>query len=317
MNTINQRSVERPTEIFSRAELRAFSARSDLRGALLLVHCWGSILLIWTICVVFPHPLLIAPGILLIGTRQLGLGVISHDAAHFLLFNNQRINDWAGQWFCNRPLLGASVVPYRKYHLQHHRFTQQENDPDLALSAPFPTTAESLKRKFWRDITGQTGWKQRAGAVRGFFTRRDGDGVDWVHGMRRIGPNLVINAIFLAGFAAAGAWYLYFLLWVVPNLTWELLVSRIRNIGEHAVVPDDDDRLRNTRTMLAGPLTRAFLEPYFVNYHLEHHLVVSAPCYRLPDVHRALVQKGYGPRMEIRDSYLTVLRMAAGRLAAA
>ena len=73
MNTINQRSVERPTEIFSRAELRAFSARSDLRGALLLVHCWGSILLIWTICVVFPHPLLIAPGILLIGTRQLGL----------------------------------------------------------------------------------------------------------------------------------------------------------------------------------------------------------------------------------------------------
>ena len=104
---------------------------------------------------------------------------------------------------------------------------------------------------------------------------------------------------------------------MLPNRTWELLVARIRNIGEHAVVPDNDDRLRNTRTTLAGPLTRAFIAPYYVNYHLEHHLVVSAPCYRLPDVHRALLRKGLGERMEIRDSYLTVLRMAAGRTQAA
>ena len=311
-STTGQGVVERPTDMFTRDELRAFSVRSDLRGALLLLHCWGSILLVWTVCVLVPHPLLIALGIGLVGTRQLGLGVISHDAAHFLLFNDQRTNDWVAQWFCNRPLLGASVIPYRKYHLQHHRFTQQENDPDLILSAPFPTTTASLKRKFWRDLTGQTGWKQRAGAVRGFFARKGGAGIDWARGFRRVGPNLAINAVFLAGFTAVGAWYLYFLLWIVPNLTWELFVSRIRNIGEHAVVPDDDDRLRNTRTTLAGPLTRALLAPYFVNYHLEHHLVVSAPCYRLPEVHRALLDKGLGVRMEIRDSYATVLRMAAG-----
>ncbi len=54
------------------------------------------------------------------------------------------------------------------------------------------------------------------------------------------------------------------------------------------------------------------LAPYFVNYHLEHHLVVSAPCYRLPDVHKALLAKGYGPRMEIRAGYAEVLRVAAG-----
>lgn len=310
-------AVERPTDIFSREELKAFSARSDLRGALLLAHCWATILAIWTVCVLLPHPIVIAVSVVLIGTRQLGLGVISHDAAHFLLFNNSALNDWAAQWFCNRPLLGASVIPYRKYHLQHHRYTQQENDPDLVLSAPFPTTPTSLRRKFVRDLTGQTGCKQRSDAVRGFFTRRDAEGIDWQKGLRRLGPNLLINGVFLAGFAAAGAWYLYFLLWLLPNLTWELLVSRVRNIGEHAVVPDDDDRLRNTRTTLAGPLTRLLLAPYFVNYHLEHHLVVSAPCYRLPDVHRALLAKGYGPRMEIRDSYFDVLHMAAGRREAA
>ena len=163
------------------------------------------------------------------------------------------------------------------------------------LSAQFPTTPGSLRRKFLRDLSGQTGWKQRRDAVRGFFTRRNAEGIDWEKGLRRLGPNLLINAVFLAGFSAAGAWYLYFLLWVLPNLTWKLLVSRVRNIGEHAVVPDDDDRLRNTRNTLAGPFTRLLLTPYFVNYHLEHHLVVSAPCYRLPAVHRGLLAKGYGP----------------------
>jgi fatty acid desaturase len=49
-------------------------------------------------------------------------------------------------------------------------------------------------------------------------------------------------------------------------------VARLRSIAEHAVVPDDDDPLRNTRTTAAGPLARAFLAPYWVNYHLEHHL---------------------------------------------
>ena len=31
----------------------------------------------------------------------------------------------------------------------------------------------------------------------------------------------------------------------------------------------------------AGLIERALIAPYFVNYHLEHHLLVSCPCYRL------------------------------------
>ena len=85
--------------------------------------------------------------------------------------------------------------------------------------------------------------------------------------MARLGPNIAINLIFLTAFSLAGVWYLYFLLWVVPSLTWYRLVVRIRNIGEHAVVPDDDDRLRNTRTTTANLLERAFIAPYNVQYH--------------------------------------------------
>ena len=37
------------------------------------------------------------------------------------------------------------------------------------------------------------------------------------------------------------------------------LRERIRNIAEHAVVPDNDDPLRNTRTTLANPLERLLI----------------------------------------------------------
>ncbi|MCB1693325.1 MAG: fatty acid desaturase family protein [Pseudomonadales bacterium] len=308
--TVDAAPVQRARDIFSKEEIRELSRISDVRGALLIAHCWATIFAVWVVCAIWTNPVTILLGIMIVGARQLGLGVISHDAAHHILFRNRKFNDWAAEWFLNRPLMGASVVPYRQYHLVHHRFTQQENDPDLHLSAPFPTTRASMRRKMVRDLTGQTGWKQRSAAIRNIFRGEDG-GVDWRKGLVRLGPNIAINMAFLSGFIAAGKPELYVLLWIVPNLTWELLVARIRNIGEHGAVPDNEDRLRNTRTTLANPLERLFIAPYFVNYHLEHHLLVSCPCYRLPAAHRMLKDKGMLPRMEVRRGYLDMLRVAA------
>jgi fatty acid desaturase len=99
-------------------------------------------------------------------------------------------------------------------------------------------------------------------------------------------------------------------MWLLPLATWYQLVSRIRNIAEHAVVPDNDDPLRNTRTTLANPIERLFIAPYGVNYHLEHHLFMFVPCWRLPQAHRALLKAGWRDRMELRSGYRAVLRAA-------
>ena len=310
MDPLSQQAVQKPGDIFSQQEIRQFSRRSNIKGVLLVAHCWATILLVWVICSLWPHPLTIMVAMLVVGSRQLGLVILSHDAAHHLLLTSRRANDWVAEWLLNRPLLEASVVPYRQYHFAHHRYTQQSADPDLSLSAPFPTTRSSMKRKFFRDLTGQTGWKQHSATIREAFTATDGDAIDWSAGLRRLGPNLLINSVFLAGFWLAGQAYLYLLLWVVPYLTWELLVARIRNIGEHGVVNDNDDRLRNARTTLVNPLERLLLAPYYVNYHLEHHLLMSCPCYNLPKAHQCLIEKGMGPRMEIQQGYLEILRLA-------
>lgn len=97
-----------------------------------------------------------------------------HEAAHNALFKSRELNDFVGEWFCGRPIL-AELNAYRRYHLTHHRFTQTDKDPDLVLSSKFPTSHASLKRKFTRDLTGQTGIRQLVGQI-AMSVRLAGDG---------------------------------------------------------------------------------------------------------------------------------------------
>jgi fatty acid desaturase len=184
----------------------------------------------------------------------------------------------------------------------------------LILSAPFPITGMSYRRKFFRDITGQTGYQQRKaqffnalGPKKWPFARRA------AHFWEKLGPQLATNAVLFAGLAAAGVWWAYPLLWLLPLLTWQMVITRIRNIAEHAVVPDSSDPLRNTRTTRANFFERLFIAPYYVNYHLEHHLLFYVPCYNLPRVHRILSESRYADRMEVQPNYATVMRLATAK----
>jgi fatty acid desaturase len=90
------------------------------------------------------------------------------------------------------------------------------------------------------------------------------------------------------------------------------MVTRLRNIAEHALVAKDEpDPLRHARTTMANFVERALIAPYYVNYHCEHHMFMHIPCYQLPKAHRLLGQKGVLPRMEIAPSYPAMLRLAA------
>ena len=90
----------------------------------------------------WPNPLTWLIAVMVVGARQLGLAILMHEAAHGGIHTNKAINEWVGQWLCAVPV-GADLASYRSYHLQHHKFTQQPEDPDLSLSAPFPITKES------------------------------------------------------------------------------------------------------------------------------------------------------------------------------
>jgi fatty acid desaturase len=297
-------------ELLTAEQLSDLRRRSLPRSLWLIAHAW--IVILGAIALVgwWPNPLTFLIAVLLIGSRQLGLAILMHDGAHGCFTRNQKLNMWLSQWFCAYPVF-ADTRAYRHYHLQHHARTQQDDDPDLILSKPFPITQASYKRKFLRDITGRTGYEQRKAQLRNALghpgwplARRA------AHFWSKLGPQFFVNAILFAGLALAGVWWAYPLLWLLPLFTWMMVITRVRNIAEHAVVGDSDDPLRNTRTTLANWLERALVAPYWVNYHLEHHLFFYVPCYNLPRLHALLMAGPHAGRMEIAHGYAAVLRKA-------
>jgi fatty acid desaturase len=296
-------------------QIRQLRGRSDLVGISLVLHAWALIAGSMVLFAWWPNPLTFLLGVMVIGGRQLGLAILMHDAAHGLLFADRRLNDRVGSWLCAYPVF-TSLGLYRPYHLQHHRFTQQPEDPDLGLSAAFPISRRSLQRKILRDLTGQTAHLRRGEQIR-HALGPSGQGLVARLGnlWRREKGALIANLVLLGGLTATGYWWLYPVLWLLPLATWYQLASRIRNIAEHAVVPDNDDPLRNTRTTYANPVVRLLLAPYWVNFHLEHHLFMFVPCWRLPTAHRALLAGSRGHPMELKTGYLEVLRAATSGLA--
>lgn len=306
----------KPSDILSPAEIDTLGTRSNLVGAALVLHAWGLIAGAMALFAAWPNPLTFFLAVMVVGGRQLGLAILMHDAAHGLLFRTRRWNETIGRWFCAWPVF-TDLHLYRPYHLKHHRHTQQAEDPDLILLAPFPITRLSLRRKIIRDLLGQTAFRRRGEQIVASWGPAGLSASErWSHLWKSgLAGSLVTNLILLAGLSIAGYWWLYPLLWLLPLATWYQLISRIRNIAEHALVLDNSDPLRNTRTTLAGPFIRLLLAPYWVNYHLEHHLFLFVPCWKLQAAHRLLVEKGLGARMELRRGYAEVLRMATSALA--
>jgi len=255
-----------------------------------------------------------------IGARQLGFAILMHEAAHRSLFGTRWLNDFVGNWFAAYPIW-SEVEPYRRYHLVHHAKTGTAADPDLGLITPFPITRASFRRKVVRDLTGQTGLKQ----AKAVFLRDIGRGAGRNQrdqgmqrgerpdvGWRKLLPVAFTNAVLFAILALAGHPWLY-LLWVAAWLTTNRLVTRIRSIAEHALTPNANDALNNTRTTIARWWERLLIAPNRVNYHLEHHLIMTVPHYKLPRFHQLLRERGVLDGACVTTGYFGVLRAAASK----
>ncbi|MEO1045788.1 MAG: fatty acid desaturase family protein [Pseudomonadota bacterium] len=360
-----------PRQIFAPEQWRALTSVSRWRGLALIAHGWAVVALVaggtawlWTADFAWSWlvALVVTPlALALLGGRQLGLAILMHEAAHGLTHPKRKTNNFAGDWLAGAAT-GADLQSYRAYHLTHHRFTQQPEDPDLPLSAPFPVRPDSLRRKIIRDLTGQTFLKQRAAqfgyALKGLKAMLRGSGgttaakrdtsagtvfnrserTEAAKGDHASSNGvsapvtddsgaiatakstgrfllvqlvLVLLAMLALGPVTGGIAYA---LWLVALATTFPLFLRIRNIAEHAcTTTGSSDPFSHARTTYAGPLARATVAPYWVNYHAEHHLFMGVPCYRLAETHQHLLSQGHGAKMTIAPDYRSVLRQVTGR----
>lgn len=296
-------------EILSPDEVRSMTARSDFWAAFLLFKTWLLIALIFWFATSWTNPFSLIVALVLLGGQQLGLSVIMHECGHQTFFASKKLNAFFGQYFAANPTF-SDLHYYAKTHAVHHRKAGTAEDPDLANYASYPVTRTSFKRKLIRDITGQTGIKLLAyvfGSAFGIFSSNAQQRQAAKPFVQQVVSNLVLAILLGIAFAP---WA--YALWLGSIVTTFMLIVRIRQVAEHAAVPDSlsDDPRQNTRTTLASWWERLMFAPNFVNYHLEHHFMASVPCYRLADFHRLLRKRGVLDHTPIFHGYYQVLKHA-------
>ena len=255
-------------------------------------------------------PMLIGTGILIIGTQQHALIVLSHDATHYRLLKPRWLNDLVGR-MCGM-VVGVSMCTYRVVHRLHHNHLYQDQDPDIPLHGGYPRGRTYLAKKLFRDFSGLNAWKTYAyffGApsVNAASSRKSLRPLDDTS--KRLRHSARDDRLLVAGFHltalsvafATGHGLQYLLLWVLPLATVVPALLRLRALCEHGAVNDLTSPLGAARTNLSPRWLRWILFPHHVNYHLEHHIYPAIPHYNLPNCHVEMVTLSVFEKAEIRS----------------
>jgi len=270
----------------------------------------------------WPNPLVIVLAVVIIGTRQHALFVVAHESAHYLLYDNRRLNDLAGR--ACAMLQGLSMCTYRVIHRLHHNNLYGELDPDTALHGGYPRGKAYLVKKLLKDLSGLTAWKTYAYFLGGapalntstnVALRPLDDTSPKLREAARTDRNLVIavHIVALALFAWSGYLVQYLVLWVLPLVTVVQAILRLRAIAEHGATTDFSSPLTAARTNLGPAWLRWALFPHNVNYHVEHHLYASVPQYNLPELHREMESRGILAGAEVVPFRATLGKIFAER----
>lgn len=321
-----------PRKVLSAAELAPLTRLSDWKSAAALAQTLG--LLVATIALGLAgfHLLRSASlagglvcllaAILLMGCWQHALAIISHESTHYRLFASRFANDLIGR--IAGMLIGVSTYSYRIVHRVHHNNLYEAIDPDLALMAGYPRGKMYLVKKLLKDAAGLTAWRNYlyffgAPAMNAATGAKQKPLDDTTERLRRqaLADRWVVVAfhvLMLVGSFALGVGIEYVVLWILPAITVQAVILRLRAVAEHGAPAHTRSPFGAARTNIALPLwARMALFPHHVNYHLEHHLYPAVPHYHLAALHEKLRAAGALEDAEVRPFAETMKRVFAER----
>lgn len=302
-------------------DIKLYLKRSNRQAFWMLTVNYLILTFAFALVIYSPHAVTVLLSLILLGNRQLGLGILMHDCVHKSLFKTPKLNNWVGKYLCAAPIL-AQFEGYRTYHLKHHAKAGSTEDPDYANYKDYPVSRVRLLRKLARDCIGMTGLKNvvllmlmHAGVLHYdmAYKNTDKQKVSLPVALKnlciQLWPSVVFHLFLSTVLVVNGHGWAYWLWWAAYFTTFQLF-SRIRNAAEHAGVKNllsDDPRL-HARTVYAGMLARLTVAPNHVNYHVEHHWLPSVPPYRLSAFHNDLKHKGLLDTSNLEYGYSDVIR---------
>lgn len=220
--------------------------------------------------------------------------IFGHDGVHGSLSRNRLLNELGA--FFTHALAFTSSTAHRAFHLEHHRYTHCERDPEFRLLS-------------------------RLGGARGasyLIVPAIAPLTVAVHGLRRpllpgdrarVARDLLgIAALHftIAAIVGARSWALFC---VAPLLLGLGPAFFVRSICEHHGRPSRDVWLR-ARTLDVAPGFEIFWT--HINYHLEHHLFPNVPVRHMRALRAALAgeyaQRGIAPDRGYLSTALRLLR---------
>lgn len=275
-------------------EVRRLSRVNGWHTTFLILANWGVVALAAWGAVTLGHWWAYLIAAIIIGTRQQAMGVMVHDASHYLLYKNHVVNDVVSDLFLGFPI-GLSTTLYRHTHFLHHRFTSTDRDPDWVMQQNDP---DWTWPKTWRET-----WTMGFLSILGLnIFKMAKVYMQWSPSSNLFKPHspayplrarilLVVSTIIVyVALFLTKAWIPAILLWLLPALTMFNLLNRLRAISEHLAIPHEHE-LNQTRTVIPTWWERLLIAPAGINYHLEHHMFPSVPGYRLGILHRSLMQR--------------------------
>lgn len=215
---------------------------------------------------------------LLIGSRQLAIGNMIHEASHWNIDRNKFRADLVANICMCYPML-TNISRYRAIHLMHHRYLGCD-DSDAEILHDENETSESwisLYAKHFFDLKewfvsliGQMhmmGWSDRAPVILWWL-------IFFLSLSLTVG--LTTALVFI------GVWYL------CKGTTFHAM-RIFREISDHVGL-SPGSLLTFTRNHPENGILRFILHPHNNGYHIAHHLVPGVPFYALPKAHGLLMQ---------------------------
>lgn len=314
------------TYTLSSARRAELNQKSNWRGAREVAKDWALVLAGFAISLAWPHPLTYVLSILLLASAVAGFAILQHETAHRSLFATPSWNEWVGEYLAALPIL-QSMPGYRAYHMVHHRLAGTVDDPDRIMTEHYPVSPGSLRRKLFRDISGQTGIKSIIGLMgmyAGYWNYELTGKVERLspapNGVMGYAGTFIKNhghiaivwqlAIWGALFALGNGWL--YGLWAIAFVFVLPTCMRIRQIADHAVVADplSTNPLLHARSTSTNWFEKLLFTPHYEHYHLEHHVIPTAPCWQLPALHVELHAAGAIPVQNQATGLFDVLRRA-------
>jgi len=289
---INKRNI--PKEYFY---------KSWRKSTFFLVLLWLGLLACLTLIVQLDLLVLNILCFFCIGVFLYHLNILGHEGIHYLLYEKRKINDLISRYMIHSPQF-APLSLLRSNHMNHHAVLGTESDKDTQYYDVSRFSSPSLF-VLWI-VLSFLGWmvlgivlklsglKKSSGSQKAIKKTSRGLIADIV--------SLVVfhGVLFSVLYLWSGSVLTYFLYWFLPAFSVMFGLNVLRSCLEHAVETESNEKAK-LMTFRPRWMEALILSPYNMNYHSEHHMFPSVPCWNLPRFSAFLETKEV--KLEVHSSY--------------